>query len=63
MNKLLLVFGLTLALSACATSSDVELQTDGSGTDEPRPSPCVGADGSPCSPIPYTAPGFVWGRG
>lgn len=52
-----------LFLSACGTSSDVELQKDGSGTDEPRPSPCVGAAGSPCSPIPYTAPGFVWGRG
>lgn len=62
-RKTALVFGLALALSACGTPSDVELQKDGSGTDEPRPSPCVGAAGSPCSPIPYTAPGFVWGRG
>lgn len=59
-----MALGLVLALSACgATNSDVELQKDGSGTDEPRPSPCVGAAGSPCSPIPYTVPGFVWGRG
>lgn len=61
--RLLTAISLGLFLSACGTSSDVELQKDGSGTDEPRPSPCVGAAGSPCSPIPYTAPGFVWGRG
>lgn len=63
MKKTLLALGLVLALSACVTDQDVELQKDGSGTDEPRPSPCVGAAGSPCSPIPYSAPGFVWGRG
>ena len=50
-------------LSACVTDKEVELQKDGSGTDEPLASPCAGAPGSPCSPIPYSAPGFTWGRG
>jgi len=59
----LLALSTALLLSACVTDSDVELQKDGTGTDEPRPSPCVGAPGSPCSPIPYTVPGYQWGRG
>ena len=63
MKKTLLALGLVLALSACVTDKEVELQKDGSGTDEPLASPCAGAPGSPCSPIPYSAPGFTWGRG
>lgn len=62
MKKLLLPLLLLSLLSACATQSDVELQKDGEGTDAPRPSPCVGAPGSPCAPIPYEVPHFVWGR-
>ena len=57
----LLVFGLVLLLAACATQ-DVELQQDGTGIDAPDVSPCAGAEGSPCSPIPYRAPSFTWGR-
>ena len=63
MKKIICALGLALALSGCVTDQDVELQKDGTGTDELRPSPCAGAPGSPCSPIPYSAPGFVWGRG
>ncbi|MEW5728049.1 MAG: hypothetical protein AB1918_09510 [Pseudomonadota bacterium] len=44
------------ALAACA--SNVELQRDGTGTDEQLPSPCAG-----CMPIPYEAPTFNWGVG
>lgn len=51
---------LTLLLSACA--GDVELQQDGSGSDAPLPSPCVGAPGSPCHLLPYQGPGFAWER-
>lgn len=60
-----LIFPLVLVvslLSACAMPSDTELQTDGTGTDEMRKSPCAGADGSPCAPILYEAPGFTWVR-
>lgn len=64
MKHVLFAVVFALSLSACGLAEkDVELQKDGSGTDKPRPSPCVGAAGSPCSPIPYTAPGFQWGRG
>jgi len=48
--------GLALLLGACGTSN-VELQKDGSGTDEMLKSPCA------CLPVIYDGPGFVWGRG
>jgi hypothetical protein len=64
MKQVLFVAALVLSLSACGLGErDVELQKDGTGSDKPRPSPCVGGAGSPCSPIPYTAPGYQWGRG
>ncbi len=59
MNKFLILAA--LLLSACA--GDVELQKDGSGSDKPLPSPCAGAPGSPCHPLPYDGPGYRWGRG
>ncbi|MBN2752328.1 MAG: hypothetical protein JXQ84_06435 [Rhodospirillaceae bacterium] len=63
MKQTILMIAAAFMLSACVTSGDVELQKDGSGTDEPLPSPCAGTEGSPCSPIPYDAPTFTWGRG
>lgn len=62
MKKLFLPLVFLSLLSACAVPSDTELQTDGSGTDEMRKSPCAGASGSPCEPIPYQAPSFSWVR-
>lgn len=51
-GRLLAVVSL-LALAACG--SRVELQKDGTGTDEMLPSPCA------CLPVRYQAPSFLWG--
>ena len=50
----LLIFSVALLLSACSTGPDVELQTEGNGSDEPRVSPCA------CMPVPYHGPSFEW---
>jgi len=44
-------------LAACAANSNVELQHEGTGSDEMLKSPCA------CLPVPYDAPAFAWGRG
>lgn len=46
-----IVVAISLALAAC---SNVELQKNGTGTDEMLPSPCA------CVQIPYSAPTFRW---
>jgi len=53
---LLSMLAIVLLLGACGTSN-VELQKDGSGTDEMLKSPCA------CLPVIYDGPDFVWGRG
>lgn len=52
---IVLLAGLGLALSAC--TSNVELQKDGTGSDEMLRSPCA------CLPIPYDPPSFEWVTG
>ncbi|EPY00246.1 hypothetical protein [Magnetospirillum fulvum] len=54
--SLLSMLAIVLLLGACGTSN-VELQKDGSGTDEMLKSPCA------CLPVLYDGPDFVWGRG
>ena len=58
MTKHVLAIVAALLLSACA--NDTELQHDGSGTDQMLKSPCAGAAGSPCAPVPYEAPHYRW---
>jgi len=50
--KKILAIATVLLLSACA--SDMELQQEGSGSDEMKPSPCA------CDPIPYQFKGITW---
>lgn len=56
LNPLTLLAAALFLLSACETPN-VELQHDGTGSDEMLPSPCA------CMPVPYDAPEFTWGRG
>lgn len=51
----LAVVFLALTLGACA--SNVELQKDGTGTDEMLPSPCA------CLPVPYEPQFYRWDLG
>ncbi|MBC7953626.1 MAG: hypothetical protein H7Z12_17645 [Rhodospirillaceae bacterium] len=46
-----------LLLAACGTSSNVELQKDGSGTDEMLKSPCA------CVTVPYEPQFYRWDLG
>lgn len=62
MTKLLPVVIAVSAVLLSACAQDVELQQDGSSFDKPDPSPCVGTEGSPCSPLPYEPLAFSWGR-
>jgi len=55
MLKSLFVLCAALLLAACA--GDVELQHEGTGSDEMLKSPCA------CILVPYDAPTFTWGRG
>lgn len=52
--KIVAILGLLL-LGACA--GNVELQKDGTGSDEMLKSPCA------CLEVPYDPPSFVWGVG
>lgn len=52
--KILSIIALLL-LGACA--GNVELQKDGTGSDEMLRSPCA------CLPIQYDTPSFTWGVG
>lgn len=55
MNRIICILSLVVALSGCvATTSDVELPQEGTGTDEMKPSPCV------CQPVEFNSEGFTW---
>lgn len=56
LKTLTLIVSAALLLCACAAPS-VEMQHDGSGSDEMLKSPCA------CMPVPYEGPGYTWGRG
>jgi len=51
--RVLAILAMLLLLAACG-SGNREIQSDGTGSDEMRRSPCA------CEPVRYDPPGFGW---
>lgn len=60
MNTIIKALGLISLLAVTACAAQREIPQDGTGSDAMRPSPCVGAHGSPCAPVNYDGRGYTW---